>query len=617
MENQDNDTTNPPKEALLDIRDNIDQSNNNPVNEVFRQSIIKVMKKDIALNQNNIQSSEPDEINEIDQGQQETELLENKIPNHIYFSWRTFFKFALYHTLYYFLTGPLTVFIFPCMINYKLGKNLGFIGVSSSFAYQTLIWMYNVYLYICFIMDVESASVEIYMMFILSLFQILSCSVKYAIFPVQYVKSLNVKILTKQEKVKELMMTEWNSQEKTKVYDEVVAEMAVNLINPELLWMNFSVPLDKETADRFRMISLLFRNEVDSAKTQASLSSYKIQASEKHQALNIIFELIENFKGIYNIRPYTIYCNVVAIVRAIIPLLFFGLPDLDFFQILQAVVMLFVNYKLYLIHNTILSIHIRDLSRKGYFMEQLTYLLVPRKFEGWDNKKVFPTMNLLESQNLKTWNSLRKICLGYGKSFDERVQRSTSFRFMFYIAIFALWYASTIKLFQYNEKHDNTLCLITIVFLEILNIFGLSFIIFVKGAKINDYYAKQNRILIENKILYLDIMRKCDYYFYSKKVKSSNYLYQTMITSLRDTYYQTDKDTNDMVKEIKHHLKGLVSGIEELIEELDLESELNPFTVFGMRNIKQFLVALSAAMLSIFATVVILVYSKRHILFDS
>ncbi|RYZ79843.1 MAG: FtsX-like permease family protein, partial [Moraxellaceae bacterium] len=87
-----------------------------------------------------------------------------------------------------------------------------------------------------------------------------------------------------------------------------------------------------------------------------------------------------------------------------------------------------------------------------------------------------------------------------------------------------------------NLTKKGWLCLVVVVFLEIMNIFFMAFIIFVRGTQINEYYTRHKRILMENKILYLDIMRKVDYYFCEDKIVPLNYLYKTMISSLHDYY---------------------------------------------------------------------------------
>ena len=115
---------------------------------------------------------------------------------------------------------------------------------------------------------------------------------------------------------------------------------------------------------------------------------------------------------------------------------------------------------------------------------------------------------------------------------------------------------------------------------------------------------------MENKILYLDIMRKVDYYFSQDKIVPLNYLYKTMISSLHDAFEKAGENTLQASQSIKNHLKALVSSSDELMEDLDLESTLNPFTVFGVKNSKQFVIGLAAMVISLISTVFILLYSN-------
>jgi len=48
------------------------------------------------------------------------------------------------------------------------------------------------------------------------------------------------------------------------------------------------------------------------------------------------------------------------------------------------------------------------------------------------------------------------------------------------------------------------------------------------------------------------------------------------------------------------------------MEDLDLESILNPFTVFGVKNSKEFVIGLAAMVISLISTVFILLYTNGN-----
>jgi len=500
----------------------------------------------------------------------------------------------------------LTALILAPFMSRNLALNLGFIGFSRSSLLQGFLWAFNIYIYYIspFMIRTQFETTEIYMVLITTIGHIITVSVKYATYSRQKLKDIKSNRCTNSQLRREMALGHWKDQGKLIMYEELFASMLENQVNPELFNIEFFAPLDSESSRRFIQRTEMLGDNNQAEEEEGEKKPYK--------AWNIVVELIEKYQKKNTLGLKLRLCDLFSLGRACLPLAFYGFPPIEPMKWVLLLIFILVNFRYFATSNYFLVIHSGDLKRKTYFMEQLTYLLAPRKFEGYESKKQFPTIYLLCSKSLKTWNSLRKVCLDYGKVFDQRVQKDTTIKLSFYGIIFMVWYSITISMCVDSLTKKGWLCLVVVVFLEIINIFFMAFIIFVRGTQINEYYTRHKRILMENKILYLDIMRKVDYYFSEDKVVPLNYLYKTMISSLHDVYEKAGESTLVASQSIKNHLKALVSSSDELMEDLDLESILNPFTVFGVKNSKEFVIGLAAMVISLISTVFILLYTNGN-----
>lgn len=56
----------------------------------------------------------------------------------------------------------------------------------------------------------------------------------------------------------------------------------------------------------------------------------------------------------------------------------------------------------------------------------MAFMISPRKLRSIDVDKLFPTINIFKSSNLKAWQLMRHVCQEYGKRYDIRVQANFS-----------------------------------------------------------------------------------------------------------------------------------------------------------------------------------------------
>jgi hypothetical protein len=110
----------------------------------------------------------------------------------------------------------------------------------------------------------------------------------------------------------------------------------------------------------------------------------------------------------------------------------------------------------------------------------LSYLIAPRRFDGFQGKKIFPTINILDPLTLKSWMSMRKLLMDYGKRIDFRLQIDLANCLLFYIVILLVIALNLITV----DSSEQIMLLAgkIIIFMEVSLMIFLAFASLIKGA---------------------------------------------------------------------------------------------------------------------------------------
>ena len=222
-----------------------------------------------------------------------------------------------------------------------------------------------------------------------------------------------------------------------------------------------------------------------------------------------------------------------------------------------------------------------DLSRKFYLMTQLSNLISVRKVEEYETVKAYPTINIFDPFSLRTWISLRKIFMDFGRKYFMRINLNISIFLIFYVgitAILLLEYFGIIKVFQGNLMS-------LVAMFEGVIMIGLMIKSVVTGAYINDHFRVHQSILQKNKTVLTDLLQLDDVYFSTTRnnFTSSNIIYQEGVNKIKDLLklagFQNFKEETVAVTE--DFLLKLVTFNNNAIEELEFEQENNPVKMLG------------------------------------
>lgn len=193
----------------------------------------------------------------------------------------------------------------------------------------------------------------------------------------------------------------------------------------------------------------------------------------------------------------------------------------------------------------------------------MSYLIAPRKFDGFSGTKILPTIDIFEPLNLKVWGGMRKICLDYGKTIDLRLQSDLAVTLLLYLALVAgmALHQFGLKSDFYDVLWDN----IVPVMLEITFVILLALFTIEKAGSINSYFKTHKRILMENKTFLQDIYSKAELYFHSEnQAIPKNYLYKFCVERLNLKF----QNSNTKLMMVKEHLQKLIDLTDEAIDDL-------------------------------------------------
>jgi hypothetical protein len=96
---------------------------------------------------------------------------------------------------------------------------------------------------------------------------------------------------------------------------------------------------------------------------------------------------------------------------------------------------------------------------------------------------------------------------------------------------------------------------------------------------------------MENRIFYLDVLRKTPYYIGDSAIKPNNYLYKFCIKNIGN-------QMEPSLENVRAYLKQLNCITEEAMEDLEFDQKNYPFRVFGITTTNEFLASVGIGLIS-------------------
>jgi hypothetical protein len=159
---------------------------------------------------------------------------------------------------------------------------------------------------------------------------------------------------------------------------------------------------------------------------------------------------------------------------------------------------------------------VRDMKRRAFILNQLGQYLSPKKLERYKNKKLLPTINILDQVSLRTWLDLRKLSIDYGNKYFFRHEIFMHVVFgLGVICLFALFLIVS-KIVDMGDSEDTKkeLTKLTIGLTSgSLYFMVISFYMLYQAAFINEQFEVHKEIMKNNQELLEDILMFKEFYF--------------------------------------------------------------------------------------------------------
>ncbi|KAL4479117.1 hypothetical protein ABPG72_008947 [Tetrahymena utriculariae] len=499
------------------------------------------------------------------------------------FRFSLFFEFYFYHALFLIFLGP-----FSNPILYQFGKglprNLMFWGMNRGFYYQLLYYFLSatsIILYFYYLPRYVLLQSELVYLIIGMLYRIFTISVKYATFDPSYIEAIREHIFDAKDLLSNFFLLDWREQTNRIIYEEIYFAQRAYDIDPSWFYLEFIVNPEKETIQRIKENNEILHKESKTKDFTFQPEPINItnKNTETFYIYGIIKEIVDNFQTNYkfSINNAENISFIYSVTRALIPLIYKIAEDdmgyiynAQWYEWVITLNIAFLTYKLYFYTVWTIIQGIIDMKRKIYMMDQMAFMISPRKLRNIDVKKLFPTINIFKSSNLKAWQLMRHVCQEYGKRYDIRVSANVSGMVLdaiMAVAILILNYTSIFRL----EQCFNIILIIETVCVLIVLVHVLYY-----GASINCQFELHDSILTNNKSIVMDIYRMRRRYF-CEQFKTTNYLYQQAIQKIRDEVYMLKQESPCA------YIKELVLSYDTHIEELKFDKTQNPFRIGSVK----------------------------------
>lgn len=524
------------------------------------------------------------------------------------FNWLQYFEFVFYHTMFLFVTGPFTSFILQPFTGKFLMQNILFKGRNAPFFFQSLTWFAWILLLNAFIFYFRNDilfPLQLFIMVSTMIIRILSVSVKYGTFSKCKLNRWKTEFEPYEDIQKEFILGKWQKQEDEIVELEIRKAMHRQEIDSAVFQFSFLGELDEEVATVLRLHTNYYKERTTSFFPLKDFSRVEsIDQTEYYHGFSIMLYWIDNYKT--HLTPNVIKnLKFFAVLRALLPMivawwifpasytaigdLSTGMIVLYSFSQLSAIVFNIINF---FFNSGLIGLYLIDLKRKTFFMQQLSYLIAPKRFDGFQTRKYFPTVNILDPRNIKSWISLRKLAMSYGRRIDARLQNDLVGYLLYYIILLLIIFFDAIPFF--NPDTSVLLRISTIYEISLMVILAL--IALLKASEVNNFFVIHKKILMENRIFYLDFIQKAKFYL-TEANPTANYLHKFFSKRLNSL----SKLSLDGKIE---HLQCLDESTMEAMDDLEFSQKTDPLRIFGIPASNELLVSMAIGIFSLAASTV-------------
>jgi len=504
------------------------------------------------------------------------------------FKTRVFIEALIYHLLFYFALGPLVSVIMYMTSGPKLARNMQFYGPSLIFFTQLICYLFFFTGLIMFVLDkFNIQEIYIYTLAYLIAIRCVIIAIKYAYLSPEKIYILRNFEIPLQTTAKDQVFGGWNSQPDLVIINSLKNTIKRHEIDERLLYTQFITSLKKENMNLLKHYEIMIKQNLEESN-QDDTSYRDINPSENVvYGLSIIYNLIKRYneEHKYSTLRRLVICFAVAIVLNLSPLVIryssdnqiqFGLYLGDCLEAVSVNVALALSCSYFAIANlAFFSITITDIRRQVFLMKQLSYMICPQRENEYDEKRIYPTLNLFDVISLRTWSGLRRLSIDYGIHFTRRLQVGVSVQLLFYITLGVILTLRQL----FNIATSGVIQSQVIVVGQIILFIILMFMMFRSGAYINDVFRIEKSYLKQIRSVLVDVNNLKDLYF-EKGMNSKNYLYQIVRERVKETL--SEYQGREFYIKVDQYLKELIDVTKELQAEVAFDAENNPYKVLGI-----------------------------------
>ncbi|KAL4429727.1 hypothetical protein ABPG74_001413 [Tetrahymena malaccensis] len=499
--------------------------------------------------------------------------------HHIDWNNKVFFEIFWYHLLFYLLIGPLINLVY--WKRRTLLRNLMLWGISSSFFTQLLFYFFNT---ITITLYFAQSSQNIYLVEIIFtiIIMILRCyviSCKYATFNPDKIKLYREYILTQEFLVADFYLASWVDQDDRTLYKETYNSLQRGELDPSMFYISFFVePSTQSQEEMAQLNENIGKHHFYTSSKYQPLCIFPLQQTQYFFGYSIYGYIIRTFTKENGRKIQLLYAMGLSIMRTMLPIVYRYIQvqnfQYDTLEIIQLTSMSINNFFGYFFSFVFLFFYIRDMRLKDYTLTQCKLMLQVKKL-NLNEKKILPTIDIINPYSLKGWSIMRRICLDYGKQYILRIQAYLTIYFLqIFITsiILMLW---ILKVYKLDDIYP-VICLF-----ELIVTFSILMRILYLGSILNECFERFKLTLGDHKVLFLDIMRMKDVYFHDQNFLPTNFVLKKSLQKIKNALSLKKQNIND--ENINDYLNKLLSSISDCENELELDSRSQPFTLYGIK----------------------------------
>ncbi|KRX01345.1 hypothetical protein PPERSA_01248 [Pseudocohnilembus persalinus] len=248
--------------------------------------------------------------------------------------------------------------------------------------------------------------------------------IKYATYDNYQILTVKHKVLTVEDIRQETLLLSWYHQTTPIIYNETSFQLRRHEIIESMFYITFMKKPKKKLIEKLKKnteeLQLFNSKQYQKPRPLGEL----IRDDLYIDCQGVIKKLVDHFHKIKDsVRNKQLAIGFLyPLIRIIIPYitrLYEGKQVFggNGYEVSCMIMSTLIQYYAFLSLNMIVLMGIYDIYRKNYFMEQLAYILSPRRIGITDSLKLLPSINLFSQVNLKGWMLLRKVLFDYGYKF--------------------------------------------------------------------------------------------------------------------------------------------------------------------------------------------------------